>query len=101
MMHRNQYGISSLRTIPPAVPLLRAYALIGLLLVPPFLSTVNIISILYSAAVLVPAVLGTQPSRKVDAVGGRACIFRGSSFGILEYLPEETDWKEGDATKWK
>jgi ribose/xylose/arabinose/galactoside ABC-type transport system permease subunit len=60
MMHRHQDGFSLLRRTPPAVPLLLAYAVIGLLLVPPFLSTVNIISILYSTAVLVPTVLGMQ-----------------------------------------
>jgi ribose/xylose/arabinose/galactoside ABC-type transport system permease subunit len=60
MTHRRQDGISLLRKVPPAVPLLLAYAVVGLALAPPFLSSINIISILYSAAVLVPAVLGMQ-----------------------------------------
>src|SRR5664280_2408851 len=60
MIHRRQDGFSLLRKLPPAVPLLLAYVVVGLIFAPAFLSSVNIVSILYSAAVLVPAVLGME-----------------------------------------
>jgi ribose/xylose/arabinose/galactoside ABC-type transport system permease subunit len=54
--------VSSLRkpSIPLAVPILLVYLAAGVFLVPEFLSISNITSILFSAAVLLPAVAGTQ-----------------------------------------
>ena len=46
--------------VPPAVPILLLYIGLGIFIVPPFLSAGNLISIFYSATVLVPAALGMQ-----------------------------------------
>ncbi len=46
--------------IPLATPLLVIYAIVGITLAPAFVSTTNIISVLFSAAVLLPAVVGMQ-----------------------------------------
>lgn len=51
---------SVIHAMPPAVPILGLYILIGILFLPPFVSSANAVSILFSVAALLPAVLGTQ-----------------------------------------
>src|SRR4051812_2157052 len=57
----NEHGSGRRRIpMPIAVPVLVIYAVVGLALEPAFVSSTNLISILFSVATLLPAVIGMQ-----------------------------------------